>query len=93
MLKYADVQADDTEEAVVYMPEYMQDLTRLIQSWQRKENGNRYHVYRKTKNNVFQKKLLLLSKCLNSPVLSCSYVCKRSSDRTANSGTYKDGVW
>ena len=41
MLKYADVQVDEREEAVVYMPEYMQDLTRLIQTWQNKDNGNR----------------------------------------------------
>ena len=44
MLKFADIQVDDTEEAVVYMPEYMQDLTKLLQRWQKKENGNRYHV-------------------------------------------------
>ena len=31
VLKYTDIQVEDTEEAVLYMPEYMQDLTGLIQ--------------------------------------------------------------
>ena len=30
VLKFADIQVDDTEEAVVYMPEYMQNLIFIL---------------------------------------------------------------